>query len=205
MKILSPEQIRALIDAEPDQQYRTLYLTAIMTGARQGELLGLKWTDVDFDRRQVYIRRTFNHGRFFEPKKMGSARKIDMAPLLAKELASWKLASGGRGEDLVFSSGDGTPMLRPNMMWRHFMPALKAAGIEGIRFHDLRHTYASLLLTQGENVKYVQTQLGHSTPTITLNVYSHLLKESNQEAVYRLENTIFQATGNNLITNGIGN
>lgn len=200
MKILSPEQIRALIEAEPDQQHRTLYLAAIMTGARQGELLGLKWSDVDLDGRQVHIRRTFNHGRFFEPKTKGSARKIDMAPLLVKELASWKLASGGRGEDLVFSSGDGTPMHRPNMMWRHFMPTLKAAGIEGIRFHDLRHTYASLMLAQGENVKYVQTQLGHSTPTITLNVYAHLLKETNQEAACRLENTIFQTTGHKMVT-----
>jgi integrase len=203
MKILSPDQIRALIEAEPDQKYKTLYLTAIMTGARQGELLGLKWADVDFDKKQIQIRRTFNHGRYFEPKTKGSIRKIDMAPLLTKELASWKLASGGREEKLVFpsESEDGTPLICHNMKDRHFFPALKAAGIEAIRFHDLRHTYASLMLAQGENVKYIQTQLGHSSPTVTLNVYSHLLKETNQEAVCRLENAIFQTTGHNLVTN----
>ncbi|MFH1941775.1 MAG: site-specific integrase [bacterium] len=191
MKILEPDQIKALIEAEPDQKYRTLFLTAIMTGARQGEILGLKWSDLDLDRKQLHIRRTFNHGRYFEPKTKGSMRKIDMAPVLVKELASWQLASGGRGDDLIFPSGDGTPMICHNMKNRHFFPALKAAGIAAIRFHDLRHSYASLLLAQGENVKYIQTQLGHSSPTVTLNVYSHLLKETNQEAVCRLENTIF--------------
>ena len=103
----------------------------------------------------------------------------------------WKLASSGRGDDLIFPSGNGTPMICHNMKDRHFFPALKAAGIAAIRFHDLRHSYASLLLAQGENVKYIPTQLGHSSPTVTLNVYSHLLKETNQEAVCRLEDNIF--------------
>ena len=200
MKILSPNQVRALIEAEPSQKYRTLYLTAIMTGGRQGEILGLKWSDLDFDKKQIRIARTFNHGRFFEPKTKGSIRNIDMSPLLVKELLSWKLASGGRGDDLVFASDDGTPMICHNMKNRHFFPALKIAGITAIRFHDLRHTFASLLLAQGENIKYIQTQLGHSSPTVTLNVYSHLLKETNQEAVCKLENSIFQTTGHNLVT-----
>jgi hypothetical protein len=69
------------------------------------------------------------------------------------------------------------------------------AGIAPIRFHDLRHSYASLLMAKRENVKYIQAQLRHSSPTVILNVYSHLLKETNQEAVCLLENTIFQATG----------
>lgn len=200
IKILSPEQIKALLDAEPSQKYRTLYLTAIMTGARQGEILGLQWADVDFEKKQISINRTYNHGTFFEPKTKSSIRKIDMAPILVKELAVWKLASGGRADGLVFSSEDGTPIICHNMKNRHFFPALKAAGIPAIRFHEIRHTYASLLLAQGENVKYIQTQLGHSSPTVTLNVYSHLLKETNQEAVCRLENTIFKGTGHNLVT-----
>ncbi len=66
-----------------------------------------------------------------------------------------------------------------------------------IRFHDLRHTYASLLIEQGENIKYIQSQFGHSSPTVTLNVYAHLMKPTNQEAVCRLENTVF---GSRLVT-----
>jgi integrase len=110
----------------------------------------------------------------------------------------------GPGADLglIFSNEEGRPMNYSNMMNRHFFPALKKAGImqelaagkvEGrIRFHDLRHTYASLLLHQGENVKYIQKQLGHHSPTVTLNVYSHLMSETNQPAAERLENTIFE-------------
>ena len=85
------------------------------------------------------------------------------------------------------------------MVNRHFNPALKKAGIERIRFHDLRHTYASLLIEQGENIKYIQTQLGHSSPTVTLNVYSHLMKPINQEAPSRLENTIFETNGSKMV------
>jgi integrase len=79
-----------------------------------------------------------------------------------------------------------------NMMQRHFLPALEKAKMPVMRFHDLRHTYASLLIEQGENLKYIQTQMGHSSPTVTLNVYAHLMKPTNQEAAARLEKAVFQ-------------
>ena len=69
-----------------------------------------------------------------------------------------------------------------------------------MRYHDLRHTTASLLIEQGENIKYIQKQLGHSSPTVTLNVYAHLMKDSNQESACRLENTIFESTGHKMVT-----
>ena len=219
--ILTPKQIRAFLDKVEGQKYKTLFLTAIMTGARQGEILGLKWSDVDFQKKQICINRTFNMGRFFTPKTKESVRRIDLAPIVVKKLAAWKLKSGGRNrakkkltakiyrkerrfekcDDLVFPNEAGEPMNSSNLVLRHFQPALKKAGIERIRFHDLRHTYASLLIHQGENIKYIQTQLGHSSPTVTLNVYTHLMKGQNQEAACRLENAIFQATGHNLVTN----
>ena len=87
-----------------------------------------------------------------------------------------------------------------NMVQRHFLPALKAAELPRIRFHDLRHTYASLLIEQGENIKYIQNQLGHATPTITLNIYAHLMKDRNPEAACRLENAVFGAVGHHLGT-----
>jgi integrase len=86
------------------------------------------------------------------------------------------------------------------MVQRHFLPALKAADLPRIRVHDLRHTYASLLIEQGENVKYIQSQLGHSSPTVTLNVYAHLMKPTNQEVACGLENSIFGATGHKMVT-----
>jgi len=171
-----------------------------MTGARQGEILGLKWSDVDFSKKQISINRTFNMGRFFTPQKKGSARQIDLSPMAAKALAEWKLKSSSKDDDLVFSNEAGGPMNYGNMVQRHYRKDLKYTGIPQIRFHDLRHTYASLLLSQGENIKYIQTQLDHSSPTVTLNVYSHLMKKENKGAICRLENAIFQTTGHNLVT-----
>jgi integrase len=204
--ILNPGQIRVFLENVPDQKYKTLFLAAIMTGARQGEILGLKWSDVDFTKKQISINRTFNMGRFFTPKTKGSARRIDLAPMLVKALAAWKLKSGGKDDDLVFYSVCSDqdkekskepemdvrgPMNYSNMVQRHFWKALKKAEIPRIRFHDLRHTFASLLIEQGENIKYIQSQLGHSSPTVTLNVYAHLMKGENQEAACRLEKSIF--------------
>ena len=79
------------------------------------------------------------------------------------------------------------------------MPALKNAGIDKIRSHDLRHTTASLMIEQGENIKYIQSQLGHSSPTVTLNVYAHLMKPINQEATCRLESAIFETSGSKMV------
>jgi len=103
------------------------------------------------------------------------------------------LACPPNAHGLVFPNSVGNPINHNNLVNRHFLPALKAAGLPKIRFHDLRHTYASLLIEQGENIKYIQTQLGHSSPTVTLNIYSHLMKSVNQEAVLKLENTVFSA------------
>lgn len=200
ISILTPEQIRNFLEAVTDHKYKALFLTAIMTGARQGEILGLKWSDVDFSKKQISINRTFNMGRFFTPKTKGSARQIDLAPMAVKALAEWKLANGGKDDDLVFPNEAGEPMNYSNMVQRYYRKALKDAGIPQIRFHDLRHTYASLLLAQGENVKYIQTQMGHSSPTVTLNVYAHLMKGENQEAACRLEKSIFEGTGHILVT-----
>ena len=222
IEILTPEQIRALLEAEPDQKYKLIFLTAILTGMRQGEILGLKWSDIDFTNKQINVKRTYNHDRFFEPKTKQSIRKVDMSPLLVKELAQWKLQGAitqqdqsteakleatpeanpeeNEFKDLIFKSAAGTPISCYNMVRRHYVPALKKAEVPYIKFHALRHTYASLLIDQKENIKYIQNQLGHSTPNITLAVYAHLMRGENQEAVCKLENTIFQSTGHNLVT-----
>jgi len=203
ISVLTPDQIRALLDATSNQKYQTLFMVAVMTGARQGEILGLKWSDVDFERKQLHINRTYNHRQFFSPKTAQSRRAIDLAPAVVKQLAGWKLASGAKGDDLIFPADKNKeePMIyQTDALW-YFQQALKAAGCPRIRFHDLRHTYASLLIDQGENIKYIQTQLGHATPMMTLNVYSHLMKSENQEAACRLENAVFSESGHKVVTN----
>jgi len=201
IKILSPSQINAFLGAVADRKYQTLFRLAIFSGARQGEILGLKWSDILWESNQIHIQRTFNHNRFFSPKSQTSNRKIDIGPAMVKELKKWKLACPKNELDLVFPSNANTPIDQHHMIPRYFKPALRKAKLPKMRFHDLRHTYASLLIEQGENLKYIQTQLGHSNPTVTLNIYAHLMKPTNQEAACRLENTILNGTGSKMVAN----
>ncbi|MBW2604303.1 MAG: site-specific integrase [Deltaproteobacteria bacterium] len=197
--IFTPPEINAFIDAEEDQKYRTLFMLAILSGARQGELLGLKWTDVDWFNNQIHIQRTFNGGAWYKPKSRTSNRKIDLGPSMMAELRKWKVACPPSENDLVFPNEAGNPINHGNLLRRHFYPALKDAECPKIRFHDLRHTYASLLIEQGENIKYIQSQLGHASPIVTLSVYAHLMKSVNQEAACRLENAIFETSGSKMV------
>ncbi len=174
-------------------------MLAIMSGARQGELLGLKWSDVDWENSQIHIQRTFNNDAWYDTKTETSDRKIDLGPAMMAELKKWKVACPPNELDLVFPNQAGNPINHNNLVNRHFNPALENAELPKIRFHDLRHTYASLLIEQGENIKYIQTQLGHSSPTVTLNVYAHLMKEVNQESACRLEKAIFETNGSNMV------
>ena len=109
------------------------------------------------------------------------------------DLKKWRLACPPNKLDLIFPNEAGQPLNHSNVVSRYFEPALTKAEIGKIRFHDLRHTYASLMIEQGENIKYIQSQLGHSSPTVTLNVYAHLMKKVNQEAARRLEKVILES------------
>ena len=188
--VLTREQICAFLEQVKEQKYKTLLTLAIFSGARQGELLGLKWTDIDWQNSQVHIQRTFNNRGIYATKTKGSNRRVDLGPATIKALKEWRLACPPGKLGLVFPTSTGQPMNHNNMVNRHFRPALKAADIDRIRFHDLRHTYASMLLEHGENIKYIQSQLGHSSPTVTLNVYAHLMKSTNQAAARRLEQSV---------------
>jgi integrase len=190
IRILSPDEINAFLDAISDQKYKTLFRLAIFSGARQGELLGLKWSDIDWMNNQIHIQRTFNNQAWYDVKTRTSDRKIDLGPAMMKELKKWKLACPATKLDLIFPNKSGQPIDHNNLTKRHFKDALEGAKLPKMRFHDLRHTYASLLIEQGENIKYIQAQLGHSSPTVTLNVYAHLMKSTNQEAAIRLENSV---------------
>lgn len=189
--VLNIEQIKSFLESVEDREYRTLFMLAIMSGARQGELLGLKWSDIDWENSQIFIQRTFNKGRWFSPKTKGSKRKVDIGPAMIKALLEWKLACPPNNLNLIFPNKSGEAINYSNMVQRYYQPALKKADLPRMKFHCLRHTFASLLLDQGENVKYVQTQLGHSSPTVTLNVYTHLMKPTNQKAASRLESAVF--------------
>lgn len=191
MTILSRNEILALIDAAPDLKYKTLFMTAILTGMRQGEILGFKWEDIDWVANQARVRRTYNHGRFYNPKSKTSKRKIDLAPQLITQLKQWQVACPPNKLDLVFPTRNNNPIDGANMVKTKFLPTLKRARIRKVKFHGLRHTFASLYINQGENPKYIQKQLGHSSINITFDIYGHLMKDTNEQAATKLGDNIF--------------
>ncbi len=192
IKILTRDEISIFLNSVKDQKYNMLFSLAIFSGARQGELLGLKWSDILWADKQIFIQRSYNNGSFYDTKTKGSTRRIDIGPAMLKKLKEWRLACPPGELDLVFPTINGNPINHNNLVSRHFLPGLVRAGLERIRFHDLRHTYASLLIDQGENIKYIQSQLGHSNPTVTLNVYAHLMDKTNQAAAIKLEKAVLK-------------
>src|SRR5438876_2646903 len=145
MQILTPPEIRRLLDAA-DEPVRTLLLCAVLTGMRRGELLGLRWEDIDLEGHRLFVRRALWRGKFVTPKSRRSRRTIDLAPTLRAALA--KVPSRFQA-GLVFCSPDGEPINPDTFAQQDWTRALRRAELRRIRFHDLRHTYASLLIAQG--------------------------------------------------------
>ena len=198
---LQPEEIRALIDNARDQKSRCMYTISVMSGMRQGEMLGLKWTDIDWFNCQVHVNRTYNHDHFYEPKSEASRRSIDLGPSVISELKKWQIACPANELNLIFPNEVGKPMDANGLFKRTFKATLIKAKLRDIRFHDLRHTFASLLIDQGEHPKYIQSQLGHSSINVTMDTYGHLMRTVNQEASNRLDNAVFGESGDFLETN----
>ncbi len=140
IRVLNQSEISDFLKAVTEQKYHVLFSLAIFSGARQGELLGLKWPDILWEDSQIHIQRSFNNQRFYNTKTKGSNRKVDIGPTTLKTLREWKLACPPGDIDLIFPTNAGNPMNHNNMVNRYFRPALEAAGLERIRFHDLRHT-----------------------------------------------------------------
>jgi integrase len=193
MDYLAPEEIRRLLDAA-SPEYRPLFATAVLTGARQGELLALRWGDLDLERRVLFIRRTYYPGHgFTEPKSASGRRAIKISPELSAILREHREAIGGGAGDLIFGNGTGNPIDATNMLAREFRPALERAGLRQVRFHDLRHTYAALQTASGENFKFIQQQMGHASITTTMDLYGHLLPEASEGAGERLDALVFSS------------
>ena len=190
MDFLNPEEIRLFLD-NVGSEYYALFLTAVMTGMRRGELLALQWGDIDWNSNQISVRRSIFRGEFINPKSKNSIRRIVISPVLRQELEQYRLLTRKSDRELVFSNGNGLPLDPDNLVKRGFYPALDRAGLRRIRFHDLRHTYASLLISQGENIKFIQSQLGHASAKTTLDRYGHLMPNLENDAARRLDKTVF--------------
>jgi integrase len=202
MDFLNPEEIRLFLD-NVGHEYYALFLTAVMTGMRRGELLALQWGDIDWNSNQISIRRSIFRGEFINPKSKNSIRRIVMSPVLRQELEQYRLLGRKSDKELVFANGNGLPLNPDNLVKREFHPALDRAGLRRIRFHDLRHTYASLLISQGENIKFIQSQLGHASAKTTLDRYGHLMPNLENDAARRLDKTVFGIFVRKLLENPV--
>ena len=213
LKVAKNEKIRALSTVEvqallsktkviyPD--FYPLLFTAIFTGMRKGEILALTWDSINWITQKITVDKNYTHGELGTPKT-GKIRVIDMSNELAKVLKEWRLACPHSELNLVFPNSNGNYQSADNLTKRRFSPALNRAGIDKIRFHDLRHTYASLLLANGAPMKYVQHQLGHSSITMTMDLYTHLLPEVNDKCVNLLNNIVSSAVATNVYIRKFG-
>ena len=191
---------------EVGDRLEALYVLAIHTGLRQGELLGLKWDDVDLDDGSLQVRRTLTMTKsaavFGDVKTAASRRSVKLTGKAIEALKSHlerqlaeidrvgSLWSPGDADGLIFASETGEPLDRRAVTKSKFKPLLKRAGLLEIRFHDLRHTCATLLLTRNVNPKIVSEMLGHSSITITLDTYSHVLPNMRDQAAAAMEEAL---------------
>jgi integrase len=200
---LTPEQVKMLLDAASGDRLEALYVLAVHTGLRQGELLGLKWDDIDLQARTLQVRRALTTAkggpRLAAPKTKGSRRRVSLTRVAAQAFKSHlerQLEEIDRADSLwqenglVFASETGAPLDRRDLTSRRFKPLLERAGLPHFRFHDLRHTCATLLLTQNVNPKVVSEMLGHSSIAITLDTYSHVLPNMQDSAARALEEAL---------------
>jgi integrase len=208
MHPLTPEQAKLLLKAahESGDRLEALYVLAIPTSLRQGELLGLKWDDVDLEDGSLQVRRTLaitKSGPVFTfLKTTGSRRSVKLTSKATEALKSHlerqlaqidrvgSLWSPGDADGLIFASEPGEPLDRRAVTKLKFKPLLKRAGLPEIRFHDLRHTCATLLLTRNVNPKIVSEMLGHSSIAITLDTYSYVLPNMQESAAAAMEEVL---------------
>jgi integrase len=141
---------------------KVLYATAAMTGLRQGELLGLRWRDIDWKASRVRVRQSFVRGHFDTPKSRRSSRSVPLAEYVADELARHFEHSSYRGDDdLVFCHPDSGQPLERSRLLKRFKAAARRAGLRSVRFHDLRHTFGTRMAAEGVSMRLLQEWMGH--------------------------------------------
>ena len=187
--VLAPEQIRQLA-AELAEPARSIALVLVLTGLRVGELLALRWKNVDLAGRTLRVTATVYDGHFDTPKTQRSNRAIPIGAETSSVLMAL-LHAGVKPEDLVFSTQQGQPLSRHNLLRRQLRPVCNKLGLRGITWHSLRHSHATLLDAVGAPLGTVQALLGHSTSEITRELYLHAIPEDQLRAVARVESLVF--------------
>ena len=205
------EQVAKLMEALENEQlkYKTLIYLAIFTGCRRGELMGLEWQDIDFNKGTLEIRQASQYlpgqGTFTKGPKNESSERLMALPAsimtLLKQYKTYQAAERlkvgdlWKGSDRLFATWDGQPM-HPDTISKWFPKFLKRHGLPPLPFHGLRHTAATMLINQGLPAKSISGRLGHADIGTTYNIYGHYLKSADREAADRLETVFQNMTGN---------
>ncbi|MED0676944.1 tyrosine-type recombinase/integrase [Aneurinibacillus thermoaerophilus] len=203
MSVWNAEQIRQFLEVAKEDRHYIAFLLAITTGMRKGEILGLRWKDIDLEQGTLSVRQTFTRAEkghdFQEPKSSSGLRSIALSPGTIEALRAHKiqqskekLKAGSLYQDIgmVVATSIGTPVLSRNLD-RTWFRLMKKAGVPRIRFHDLRHTHATLMLKQGVHPKIVSERLGHANIGITLDTYSHVLPGLQEAAAKQFDESLF--------------
>jgi integrase len=214
MRTLTPGEVEVLFENAQDNYYYPVIYTAVSTGLRQAELLGLRWRDVDLYMLSISVSQVLYKRRgicqFKEPKTAHSRRRVAMTPKLALYLRDYKaerehlyheLDKPLTLDDLVFTSVQGKP-IDPCVLTHAFTRMARQAGFNGVRFHDLRHTFASLMLLRGAKPKVISEALGHASVAFTMDTYSHIIEGMQSDAMALLDEVlpagVFQKNNANL-------
>ena len=201
IEAFTPEEARRFLQAAKQDRLEALYVLAVTCGLRQGELVGLRWEDVDLKAGRLTVRRQVQRSRdgsgmITGPTKNKKGRTIRLGEVAIEALKAHResqaeevASANGLWKDpgLVFASTIGTPLDPSNLVGRSFKPLLGRAGLPIVRFHDLRHACATLLFSEGVPVKVVQEVLGHSSVSVTMDVYSHVLPDMQDRAAAAME------------------
>ena len=188
IRFLTLAELEAVLAASPETPLgrvdRLVFLAAAMTGMRRGEVVALRWQDVDWHVRLIRVRQNFTRNEFGTPKSRGSSRAVPMAPRLADELrAHYDRCLFSKATDLVFAHPELGTVLDPSKLRKRFVACVRRANVRPVRFHDLRHTFGTQMAAVGAPMRAIQEWLGHSDIRTTL-IYADFALDPHQGAKY---------------------
>ncbi len=193
MQPLTVEQAERLIECAKGRRYEALFSLALGTGLRWGELAGLRWADIDLDSGFLHVQRIVVEARgrilVHDPKTKAGRRRVAIPSFALAALLEHRArcAAPPHPTAWVFCNRHGGPLRKGNFHLEHWKPLRERAGVPAARFHDLRHTTASLLVKKGVHAKVIQAVLGHARFSVTMDLYSHLMDGMHEEAAEALE------------------
>ena len=209
ISVMTVDEMKILLETLKDGPYYALFLLEMQTGLRKGEILGLQWDDIDFDNKKIYIRHNLCRIKgengdsefiLMEPKTDTSKRILPLTDGMIDVLKAYKkqqeanrqyMGECYKDDRIVFADATGD-YIKPRKLLQVFHDTLKKAGLQRYRFHDLRHSFASLLLQDGESVKVIQELLGHSMISTTLDIYTHTNEEIKRKGIENVADNLFK-------------